>query len=1054
MFVIVYQKLIIKMISYKRKYLLIKYLLFVSLLISNKTFPQFSSTRFEQYNIINGLSNNSVNCILQTKDGYLWIATKDGLNRFDGKSFKVFKNNPIKTNSLPENYVMSLFESRNGTLWVGTWGGGLCKYDPIYETFNTIKPRMRNDNYVQNIVEDSKGNIWFGTLDGGIFKYNLQNNTLINFNSTSESKIILPNDNVTFIIVNDDDSIWFATWGSGLGYLNEKSKKIINFFHQPDKNSLSNNNIWNINKYGKDKILVSTDFGFDLFDIKTKKFFHNLSVDNKYNSILNTPIRQTFIDNKGQIWIGTYEYQGIFLVKNNNGKFEIISHIQKEEDNPFSLSMNRIRWIYQDNNFNMWFGTEDGLNLLHTQNYFERFEFFKDRKNSLGGKVVSGIISEGDSILWVSYAGSGFDKIDLINKKINHFTNIPNNNNSLSENDVTTIYKDKNNIFWIGTAHSGLNKYHIKLNKMERIYFDNSYKYQNDLNWIQQILELKNGELLVGTNGGLFLFDRKKSHLVNYNPVINGKNIFPDYFSVNSLFEDKQENLWVGTWLEGLYFYNKRKSKSLHYLNLGDSNSISSNKVTCITEDKDGLIWIGTYNGGLNIINTRDNKIKIMSTKDGLPNDVVLGIIEDENGYMWVSTLNGLCRIDRDKKRIRIFNRSDGIVNNQFNWHASFKSSNGKIYFGTLNGFIAFYPKDIKVNLIKPKIVFTSFKVMGIEKKLSKSLESIKEVILNHDQNFFSIDYSVLDISSANNFSFKYKLDGIDNDWVDAGYRTSVFYTDIDPGEYKFFVKASNADGIIGNPVSFKIIILPAWWMTLWFKLLIIFLALFIGVTVYKLRIKRLTKLQKLRMNIANDLHDEIGSNLSSISVNSQILLNSDNLNITEKEILSNMANTTKETIQTMRDIIWFINPNNDFETDLIIKLKETASKLLININWEFNVFNDINFKRFNLEERRNLFLIYKETLNNIVKHAKAKNCSISFSVEREFLVLQITDDGIGFDTNNTKSNDGLKSIYRRAKKLSAELKIISTNGEGTTVNLKIPINKKNLFFYFRKNKN
>jgi ligand-binding sensor domain-containing protein len=702
--------------------------LILLLIVNIYTKAQFSSLRFERYNIIDGLSNNSINCILQTRDGYLWIATKDGLNRFDGKTFTVFKYDPSNKESLPENYVMSLYESKNGNLWVGTWGGGLCKYDPISESFIKIHLKLQNDNYIQNIAEDSNGNLWFGTLYGGIFKFNPQQNTLINYNNSSQSKIKIPNNNVTCILINQDNTIWYSTWGSGFGLLDETKKVIKSFTPNPKINSLAHNNIWHLQKYGDNKILISTDYGIDLFDIKTNSFYHNLNLNKKYFPILNSPIRLSFIDDKGQILVGTYEYHGIFIIKEDKGKFHVVSHIQKEEDNSYSLSMDRIRWIYQDNRKNIWLGTEDGLNKLQTVNLFERYEYFPHRKNTLGGKVVSGIISEHDSILWVSYAGSGFDKIDLKKNKIEHFINKANNLNSLSENDVTTIFKDSKNEIWIGTSHSGLNRFNPRNKKFSHFIFSDNYRYINDLNWIQQILEMKDGTLLVGTNAGLFSFDRKRLNFVEFNPIINGRKIFPEYFSINSLYEDSSGNLWVGTWLDGLFCLNEKEKRFFHLLNNGkNSSSISSNKITCITEDKNGNIWFGTHSGGINKLIVKEMRIENITTANGLPNDVIFGIIEDEKRNIWVSTLNGLCRYDPKTKKIRIFNNSEGVINNQFNWHASYKSKNGKIYFGTVNGFISFHPSEIKIDSIPPKVVLTSFKVFGKEKKYRNQSLQLKK---------------------------------------------------------------------------------------------------------------------------------------------------------------------------------------------------------------------------------------------------------------------------------------------------------------------------------------
>ncbi len=1011
--------------------------------LSEASTAQFRSFAFERLTIEDGLSNNSINCILQTSDGFLWIATKDGLNRFDGQSFVVFKHDPASANSLPENYIMSLFESRDKTFWIGTWGGGLCKYDPVHESFVKIKTNLHDDNYIECIDEDKEGSLWFGTLTGGLFKYNRKTTQVWNFSTSEKSSPRLINNTITSLIINDDNTLWLASWGGGLSFFDEQGKVVSHFTHKANSNSLSHNNIWFIKIDESGKILLSTDYGVDLFDPNSKSFTHNLNMANQFQSILNSPIRQTFRDSYNRLWIGTYEYRGLFMIEKGNSGEEEIHHILREEDNPQSLTMNRIRWIYEDHKRNIWIGTEDGLNKLPAVKPFIQYRFFPTRKIRLGGRVVSGIVEEHDGVLWVGYGGAGFDKIDLRSNSIQHFKNIPNYPNSLNEDDVTTIFEDKFGKIWIGTTHSGVNRFDPQTHSFKHFYIDINNPAHVDLNWIQQILETKDGMLLIGTNAGLELFDRASQTISNFNPKVNGKNIFPKIFSINALFEDRSENLWIGTWLDGLYRYDKKAQKIYQYLpDDKNSNSISANKITCITEDSHGFIWLGTHSGGINKFDKSTGKFYRYSTKHGLPNDVVFGILEDGKGFLWISTLNGLAKFDPRKEKFRNYDVSDGVIHNQFNWHASFINKSGQMYFGTINGFISFHPDSVKIDPDPPSVALTSFKVFGKEAALPQSLPTTKEILLNYDQNFFSIEFTALDIAPSHKHQFAYFLEGIDPDWVFSEQRSIAFYTDINPGKYKFFIKACNADGVWSSPVTLSIIISPAWWMTWWFKVIVGFSLLTLGYLAYLYRLRQLLAIQNIRLNIANDLHDEIGSNLSSISVDSQMLLSSSSLNETEQQLASFIGKTAKETVETMRDIIWFINPKNDFDTDMVIKMKETAAKLLVGINWSFQVSAEIKFEKFNLEVRRNIFLIYKEVLHNIVRHANALTCLIEFSETTNSILLVVKDDGVGFDKKTVQENNGLRSIQRRAEKINAGIDIISEIGKGTVIKLSVPFGK------------
>ncbi|NWF90700.1 MAG: SMP-30/gluconolactonase/LRE family protein [Ignavibacteriaceae bacterium] len=995
---------------------------------------------FEHYTIANGLSNNLINTILQTRDGFIWFATMDGLNRFDGQRFVVYKHDPLVNNSLPENYIRSLFESSDGTFWVGTWGGGLCKYDPLHESFLKIETGFEKDNYIQCIQEDNDKNLWFGTLAGGLFKYNLVSNRIYNYNSSTRSPIRLLNDNITTIAVNKDNTLWIGTWGSGFSLFDEQKKVVKHIVRNSSKIPYSNNNIWFIQKYVDNSILVSSDYGVDIYYPDKNLFHHNLNLNLKIQAGLNSPIRQTFLDSKNRLWIGTYEYHGIFVIENHSSEHNQVYNVIREEDDPNSLSSNRVQWIYEDRKKNIWIGTEDGLNKLSATKPFVNYKYFPFRAGGLGGRVISGIVNSKNKFLWIGLAGSGLDKIDLTTNTVKHYHHNPLDPNSLSEDDVTALYEDKVGNIWVGTRNFGLNCLNTKTNSFRRYVFTSENTDHVNLNWIHQVLETKDGELLVGTNAGLKLFDRKSQSLANY-PSKNF-DLFPKKYSANAILEDKSGELWIGTWLDGLLRYNNKQNKLIQYLpDRKSENSISSNKITCITEDSNGFIWVGTHSGGINKFDKSTQKFFNYSIKQGLPNDVVFGILEDDNGYLWISTLNGLARFDTKKEKFRTYDVSDGIVDNRFNWHASLKDNLGKMYFGTINGLITFHPSSIQIDSQPPFVVLTSFKIFGKEAQLPQSLPSTKEIFLNYDQNFFSFEFTALDLAPAYKHQFSYFLEGVDPNWVSSGSRSTAFYTDVPPGDYKFYFKAANMDEVWSSAAIVDIHIRAAWWMTWWFKVLIILLLLAAGYFIYWFRLKQKLEIQNIRLSIANDLHDEIGSNLSSINVDSQLLMNNCSLDDTQKELTTFISKTAKETVETMRDIIWFINPNNDFSKDMINKMKETAAKLLAGTNWTFHSDPNVRLEDFNLENRRNIYLIYKEALNNVVRHAESQSCFINLSMIDDKLELVVSDKGKGFDVKSIQENNGLRSIKRRAAMMNGSLIINSDSKNGTMVKLLVPIN-------------
>lgn len=1001
-----------------------------------------SIVNFERIFINEGLSNNSINSVLQTADGFLWIATKDGLNRYDGQNFRVFKYIISDTTSLAANYVMSLAESDDSILWIGTWGGGLQRYDRIDESFTSMRIRGFEDDYIQCIYTGDHKNLWFGTTHGGLFRISLIDGKVQNYSSRN-SLSPFPSDNITCITGDDSQGLWIGTWDAGLVHFNPQDGSYISYKHTKNAvNTLSDNGIWHITLEEDNILLLSTFSGVDHFNPETGKVINKEVVSPEFTAQLRTPIRQTFRDRKGRLWIGTYEYHGLFLSEHDGMGNNITQHFKYEDDNENSISIDRIRCIFEDMKGNLWIGTENGLNKFAVQRPFRQYRYLPARPKSLGGRVVSSFCEDTRGRLWVGYGGGGIDRIDPETGTIKNYRNIPGNDNSLSNNDVTSIYQDSQGYLWICTMYGGLNRLDPEREKWERYMVENSGGRQNEANWIHQVIETSEGQFLAGTNKGLKLFDRNTGLFSSYRfETIDSVENIPDDLSVNVLFEDSRKNFWIGTWLDGVFCYNFQNKKLNQYIPVSnDPSSISSDKITVIHENSDGL-WFGTHSGGLNRFNIETGLFIHYDIHNGLPNDVVFGIQTDRNSDLWVSTMSGLARIDHALERIRVFDELDGLVDNQFNWRASYQDKKGNMYFGGINGFISFSPEAIFRDTIPPPVAITSFTVFNKETDKQEYISPTREIILDYRRNFFSIEFNALDMAPVQKHQYAYMLEGIDNGWVYSGNRNIAYYTDLHHGDFRFMVKASNSDGIWSEPVSLQVTILPAWYNTFWIKLAGLFTIFGIGIIVARLRFWHLLEIERIRLNIARDLHDEMGSNLSSISVDSQQLMLQNKKDSKGFELASDIFKTTNETIESIRDIIWFINPKNDGGDNLLFKMREKAATMLAGIKWTFEVTEGLRLDSVRLEVRRNIYLIYKETLTNVIRHSEADTCNIIIDKNLNTLQLSICDNGIGFDISENKHQGGLTNIFYRAEKINAEVNISGNKDRGTCMILKIPVN-------------
>ncbi len=402
--------------------------------------------------------------------------------------------------------------------------------------------------------------------------------------------------------------------------------------------------------------------------------------------------------------------------------------------------------------------------------------------------------------------------------------------------------------------------------------------------------------------------------------------------------------------------------------------------------------------------------------------------------------MNGLVRFNPSTGIIRVYDRLDGLVHNQFNWRASFTNQEGYMFFGGINGFVAFHPDSVKIDTSPPLVAITSFNVFNRKTALNQSLPANREVELKHDQNFFSIGFTALDMAPNEKHKYAYMLEGIDPDWVYSGTRTTAFYTDLRHGTFRFLFRACNADDVWSEPAPLSITILPAWWNKWWMKLFGLLAIFGVGILVTRIRFWHLLEIERIRLSIASDLHDEMGSNLSSISVDSQQLMRNKRIDNEGYELASDIYKTTNETIDSIRDIIWFINPKNDGGENTLFKMKEKAATLLAGRKWTFNVSDDLRLDTIKLEVRRNIFLIYKEILTNVVRHSNAVKCDISLKRQMNKLILSISDDGQGFSTSGEKKHGGLENIYYRAKKIHARIDLTSEKGKGTRMILELPV--------------
>lgn len=797
------------------------------------SFGYSQNIKFKRLSIDEGLSAVTVNTIFQDSQDFIWIGTQDGLNRYDGYHFKVFKNDPFNPKSISSNDVKCILEDKNGDIYFGSNGGGLSVYQPHSQTFTNYKSGLSlksiSNNSVKYIFALNTNELLIATSDGiNIFDKKAKQFSKINCDEVNTGE-------VRYILKSSKNKIYIGSFGNGLFEYDEIGKKLIHYSIPEDiskKKSIQDfkterNNFRCLSEING-SIWCGTDQGIVVFN-PTNNSFTDI-IDFSYKAAYNNRIMAFKKDkNPNFIWIATWG--GLMKYNIKTGANELSTYNEFDQN---SLSDNKTSCILTDKQKNLWVGTEDnGLNINFSS--YIKFPIY-NTLNGLSNDFVYSILQTKNKDIW---AGT-VDGVYKLNYQKDKFTN---------ESTILTKYKSKTCLsmcediegnIWFGTYGQGIIIYNPKTKSSQKILDDNS-----TVGTITKIIQDKNGVIWAGTfASGLYAINPKTLTYTQYS-TINGLTSNAIY----SIYEDKEKNtIWVGTMDGGIcildFINNINKPFVTSFKHQENKNSISSNSVNNIYKDGNGIYWIGTSNG-LNKFNLKTKQFKVYTEKDGLPNSYIYDVIPDKQNNLWLPTNSGLSKFNpnianENGSAFKNYTTKDGIQAREFNQGASFLCSDGKILVGGISGLNYFDPKDIKENTITPKSYIYSFSRQGKEVNADSSILFKKHIELSYKENYFTFELITLDYVSPEKNKFMYKLEGYDNEWSSPSDVRYVSYTELPGGTYKFKVKATNSDGIWNeNPHEITIKVIPPWWKTMWFYIItgIITIASFVGFFRYRTNI-------------------------------------------------------------------------------------------------------------------------------------------------------------------------------------------------------------------------
>ena len=757
---------------------------------------------FKNLSIRNGLSQNTVNAILQDRKGFMWLGTKDGLNRYDGLSFRKFKHDAANPRSIGNSFITSLYEDFNGNIWVGT-DAGVYIYYPEKEAFEEFDcqslEKTRIERSVSMIAGDKQGRVWIAVEAQGMFCYDARQKLLRNYPLSEISS------NIKCFTFDSGGTLWLGFYGDGLYYSKDNLATVHPYGSPEDgKREFEGGVITKIVQGNYNCLYIgSVKEGVSELNLTSGQVRNLLAIDESGESIF---CRDLLPYSDNELWIGTES--GIYIYNLRTAQF---IHLRASLYDSYSLSDNAIYALYKDREEGLWIGSYfGGVDYYPRQyTYFAKY-YPKNIANSLHGKRVREFCRADDGTLWIGTEDGGLNHFNPKTKEFHFFEP------SAGFTNIHGLCMDGSHL-WVGTFSKGLRVIDTRTGVVLRTYTEGHTSHSLNDNSIFSICRTSAGEIYLGTLFGLLRYNRTQDNFDRI-PELNGKFVY-------DIKEDSYGNLWLATYANGAYCYDVSARRWKNYVfDAEDEKSLPYDKVLSVFEDSYRQIWLTTQGGGFCLFHPDTETFTRYGLKDGLPNDVVYQIVEDDDRFLWLTTNNGLVRFDPKTMEMKVFSTANGLPTNQFNYRSGFKDEAGNIYLGSINGFVAFDPRTFAENRQVPAVAITDFLLFNKEvpvgetdSPLKSSITFSDKVVLTADQNSFSFRIAALSYQAPRMNKLMYKLEGFDEGWLTIGESPLVTYSNLGYGDYVFKVKASNSDGVWNEQeTSLHLSILPPFYLSGW----------------------------------------------------------------------------------------------------------------------------------------------------------------------------------------------------------------------------------------------
>ena len=1068
--------------------------------------PLANPISFRQLSQEDGLSQSNITDIIQDRRGFMWIATEDGLNRYDGYTFLKFHG----THGLPNDQVTVLLETQDGMIWIGTRWGGLAMLDPATLQFAKYAPNpgqafsLRGES-IKKLYEDREGRLWVGTFAGGL---QYLDRATGKFYSFPESLPGLHNTKIYGITEETNGRLWAGT-AEGLYELEQVQwSEEGDWTGKATRHHLLSNPedrevIYSLSARPEGGIWMNLwDHGLMLLDIDKKEKVL-LEADPTRSDRPPVPgIYDLMTDRAGDLWLCNFD-GGLSVRDKETGTFTNFRH---QAGNALHLSSDYTTCVLEDKAGALWVGTfGGGLNVYSP--YRDKFALYQqeaNNSNSLSHNQVFGIQESQfgpPGVLWIGTHGNGLNlklPASVTGKEVFRHFAPTDNPTSLSYKAALCLTEDRAGNLWVGT-YKGLNKLSADQvqalvsgqdieARFERFFPDSPPGNGLGDASVWSILLDRQGRLWIGTAKGLYQYLPNTEQFVPFWQDSTGGSGL-SHLSILTLFQDSKDRLWLGT-AKGLNVLERipEPGEPLVFTQfLHDpeaSNGMREDWVYQIGEDDQGRIWMGTRGGGLHVLEEKSplhtSSFRAFGEKEGMPDNSIRGIAKDAQGSLWISTKQGLCTFHPDSllagnpSAIRTFDNMDGLQGIDFNEGSATIGRDGRMFFGGMNGFNAFYPGSVQKNPHAPNVYVTGIRILDRNLKvneeksrtdgkvlLTQDLPFTEQLRLSYQDYSFTLFFSALDYSLPEKNQYAYKLEGFDDRWRRTGTERMATYTNLDPGTYTFRIRASNNDGVWNTEEQqIRISVSPPPWKSWWALTLYILAVLgaFYGYLRFQIReqekefetVRQIEKARQderehVRKRTAADFHDELGHKMTKISLFVELAKRTAPAQEALHTYLGQVSDQTQILSEGIRDFIWVLDPEKDSLMDAVLRLKDFGEELFAHTDTAFRTqgFSEsLSDVRLPLQMRRHLVLIFKEAMNNSLKYAHASEVRLSSELINGHFLISCEDNGEGFEGGEKAKGGGygLKNMISRAEQMAGELTIHSAPGEGTSILLEVPL--------------